>query len=187
MKINLSILTVLLFIAFTSCNSDKLTKQKITELYKECSEKGNTQYAEKRITLGSKTTLNTHLKPKNSEENYMEFKEQGLINFQKLETSFMGYPQYKISLTEKGENYISKTKKDGTWTKTWVKCFSLELDEIIEIHEIPAQNIATIKITLKKVNKTPFIILMNKENNDSLIEKTIGLKKTNEGWKLCNK
>lgn len=98
----------------------------------------------------------------------------------------MGYPQYNISLTKKGESYISKTKKDGTWTKTWVKCFSLELDEIIEIHEIPTQNIATIKIKLKKVNKTPFIILMNKENNNNLIEKMIGLKKTNDGWKLCD-
>ncbi len=186
MKIKLSILTVLLFTTFTYCDSDKLTKQKVIELYKECSEKGNTQYAEKRITLGSKTTLNTHLKPQNSEENYMKFKEQGLINFEKLKTSFMGYPQYNISLTKKGESYVSKTKKDGTWTKTWVKCFSLELDEIIEIHEIPTQNIATIKIKLKKVNKTPFIILMNKENNNNLIEKTIGLKKTNDGWKLCD-
>lgn len=74
MKIKLSILTALLFATFTFCDSNKLTKQKVRELYKECTEKGNTQYAEKRITLGSKTTLNTHLKPQNSEENYNKLK-----------------------------------------------------------------------------------------------------------------
>lgn len=186
MKINLSILSILLFVVTTSCSSDKLTKTKVKELYNECSKKGNTQYAEKRITLGSKTVLNTRLKPQNSEENYNKLKEQGLINFEKLETSFMGQREYSISLTKKGENYISKTEKDGKWAKTWVKCFSLELDEIHEIHEIPGQNIATIKITLKKVNKTPFIVLMNDKTNNNLIEKTIGLKKTNDGWKLCD-
>ncbi|HAO14318.1 MAG TPA: hypothetical protein DDE71_01940, partial [Tenacibaculum sp.] len=68
-----------------------------------------------------------------------------------------------------------------------MKCFSFELDEINEIHEIPEQNIATVKVTFKKVNKTPFIILMSeKSNNNEVIEKTIGLKKTNEGWKLCD-
>lgn len=186
MKTILSTLTILLLVSITSCSSDELTKEKVKELYKECSKKGNNQYAEKRITLGNKTVLNTRLKPQNSEENYTKLKEEGLINFKKLGTSFMGQPQYSISLTEKGKSYISETKKDGTWTKTWVKCFSLELNEILEIHEIPEQNIASIKITLKKVNKTPFIVLMNKENNDDLIEKTIGLKKTTDGWKLCD-
>lgn len=186
MKTILSTLSILLFVSITSCNSQKLTKEKVKELYIECSEKGNTQYAEKRITLGNETVLNTRLKPQNSEENYIKLKEEGLIIFEKLGTSFMGQPQYKISLTEKGKSFISKTKKEGNWNKTWVKCFSLELNEVIEIHEIPEQNIATIKITFKKVDKTPFIILMNKENNDDLIEKTIGLKKTTDGWKLCD-
>lgn len=185
MKINVSIVLILLLASLTSCSSDKLTKQKIKELYKECLEKGNTEYAEKKIALGNRTVLGTKFKPRNSEENYNNLKEQGVINFKKLGTSFMGNPEYSISLTEKGKSYISKTKKEGTWTKTWVKCYSLALDEIHEIHEIPEQNIATVKITLKKVNTTPFVILMNKQNND-LIEKTIGLKKTNEGWKLCD-
>ena len=186
MKINLSLVAVLISVIIMSCSSDKLDKEKITELYKECYEKGNTQYAEKKIALGNETVLNKKRNPQNTKANYNKLREQGLINFKKLNSSFMGHPQYSISLTEKGKEYISKTIKKGSWTTTMMKCFSLELDEIKEIHEIPEQNIATIKITLKKVNKTPFIVLMNKENNDDLIEKTIGLKKTNEGWKLCD-
>ncbi|CAA0224503.1 hypothetical protein [Tenacibaculum maritimum] len=187
MKNNLSVLTIFLFVLVTSCSSDKLTKEKVRDLYKECYEKGETQYAEKKIVLGKKTVLNKKLNSQNSEENYNKLKAQDLISFEKLATSFMGYPEYNISLTEKGKSYISQTTKKGAWTTTMMKCFSLELDEIKEIHEIPEQNVATIKATFKKVNKTPFIILMSeKSNNNEVIEKTIGLKKTNEGWKLCD-
>ncbi|MCD9611884.1 hypothetical protein [Tenacibaculum maritimum] len=148
---------------------------------------GDAEYAEKRISLGDKTPLNTRLNPQNTEENYNKLKEQGLINFEKLNSSFMGYPEYNISLTEKGKSYVSNVSKKGRSTTTKMKCFSLELYEIKEIHEIPEQNIATIKVTFKKVNKTPFIILMNeKSNNNDVIEKTIGLKETTDGWKLCD-
>lgn len=111
MKIKLSVFTILFLIVITSCSSDKLTKQKVKDLYKECYEKGETQYAEKRISLGDKTPLSTRLNPQNTEENYNKLKEQGLINFEKLNSSFMGYPEYSISLTEKGKEYISNVTK----------------------------------------------------------------------------
>lgn len=183
MKINLSVLTILLSVLLTSCSSDKLTKQKVKDLYKECHEKGETQYAEKRISLGDKVLLSDRVAFYNTEENYNKLKEQGLINFEKLNSSFMGYPYCRISLTDKGKEYISRVEKE----KTMMRCFSLELDEVKEIHEIPAQNIATIKVTFKKVDKTPFMIFMSeKSRNNDIIEKTIGLKKTNDGWKLCD-
>lgn len=183
MRINSSVLTILLSVLLTSCSSDKLTKQKVKDLYKECHEKGKTQYAEKKISLGDEALLNSRLAFYNTEENYNKLKEQGLINFEKLNSSFMGYPYYRISLTEKGKTYISRVVKK----KTMMRCFSLELDEVKEIHEIPAQNIATIKVTFKKVDKTPFMIFMSeKSRNTDIIEKTIGLKKTNDGWKLCD-
>lgn len=187
MRINSSVLTILLSVLLTSCSSDKLTKQKVKDLYKECHEKGKTQYAEKKISLGDEALLNSRLAFYNTEENYNKLKEQGLINFEKLNSSFMGYPYYSISLTEKGESYISRVVKKKTSTKTMMRCFSLELDEVKEIHEIPEKNIAMIKVTFKKVDKTPFMIFMSeKSKNNDIIEKTIGLKKTTDGWKLCD-
>lgn len=176
-----------IILLLVSCSSDKLTNSQVKELIEECISKEKAfNIVDVEIVLGNETVLNKALKPTDTEEIYLKLSEEGLVNIKKLETNFLGYiPMYNISLTDEGKKHITKIEKKS-FTSTWVKCFTLEIDDIKEIHEIPSENIAKVKVTFRKENKTPFMILLNDElNNDDLIKQTITFKKTNKGWRLC--
>lgn len=60
---------------------------------------------------------------------------------------------------------------------------------IDEVHEIPGENRAEVRVTYIAKNKTPFAILLPKKerNLDTIkIPKPMIFRKTNSGWEFCD-
>ncbi|ATA75498.1 MULTISPECIES: hypothetical protein [Capnocytophaga] len=178
------ILFLVLIFALYSCGTDKLTEAKVKDLVQACIEKEpQKDVVDAEITLGEGQLLATMLRKSDNEKNYLQLSDEKLIDFEKTNQMLFGQSKYNISLTEKGKQYVTRTEKN----KTWVRCLSLKLSEVEEIHENPSTNTAEVKLVFRKENKTPFHILLSDDlKSDEPIKRTMSFRKTNEGWKLCD-
>ena len=101
----------------------------------------------------------------------------GLIKIESNNTSFIGFEQYNINITEKGKSYLVKIKD-----KDFVICYNKEIEDVKNIATNDKLPFAQANIIFKKTNPTPFASLSNKENEKVLVN----LKKTEIGWTLCD-
>lgn len=164
-------------LSLVSCSS-KLNESKIRTILKESltSEDLNASVA---LEIGDVSFVS------NSEiEHFKILEEEGLLIAKKNSQR-----SYNISLTDKANPYLVETieKKIGIFGGislfAKMKAFTYEVNAIEDIHENPSENTATARVTLKKVDKTPFAILL-KDNTDFL-KKKLNFFKTTEGeWKL---
>jgi hypothetical protein len=172
------ILIVLLVITFASCNSEKLDKEKIKKLYTNCVEKEfYKDVVLEKLILGEKRILNPKINSNNTLENYKNLEDLGLIKIESNNTSFIGYVQYNIDITEKGKPFLVKIKD-----KDFVICYNKEIEDVKNIVTNDKLPFAQANIIFKKTNPTPFASLSNKENEKILVN----LKKTEIGWTLCD-
>jgi hypothetical protein len=136
-------------------------------------------------------------------EKYKELEEKGLITLDSVGKSFLSGIYYRISLTDKANEYIETTedKKDRQTAEqkeidrllgeekakrelVTVRVATIRITEVKDIHEIPSENRAQAKIVLEAENKTPFWLL-NKDTT-TIKERKISFIKTTEGWTLDN-
>jgi hypothetical protein len=177
MKMRL-ILLALTIITFTSCSSEKLNKEKIKKLYNNCVEKDfYKDVVLEELRLGKKKILNPKLNSNNTLEHYKKLESLGLIKIESNKTSFIGYVQYNIDITEKGKPYLVKVKD-----KDYVICYDKEVKDVKNIVTNDKLPFAQANIIFKKTNPTPFASLSNKGNEKILVN----LKKTEIGWTLCD-
>ena len=174
-KVTILLLT-LLTVTLTSC-SDKLTESKVRTLINECTSKPLEIIAPislGKLTFSSEKRFNI----------YRKLEENGLISVTKKKEKF--FTKYDVSLTEKAKPYITEAKKKGKYGYTAkVLLCRYEIEKNGNIQNIPSTNSAEVKVTFKKIEKTPFDELLTKNQSDSL-EKTILIKKTeNNGWVYC--
>ncbi|PQJ73131.1 hypothetical protein [Polaribacter butkevichii] len=170
------ILLFLVNLIVTSC-SDKLTESKVRDLINQCTSKPLETISS--INLGK--TMFTSEKEFNI---YKKLEEKGLISVKKTKEKF--FTKYDISLTKEAKPYISEAKKKGKYGYTAkVLLCKYEVEKIGNIQNIPSKNTAEVKVTLKKIEKTPFDELLNR-NQSEFVDKTILIKKTeNNGWVYC--
>ena len=190
MKIKTSILTILLITILTSCSSDKLTTSKAESMAIEC--QGNKNLV--KTTTSSYGVLEQwdKFKKKNTVflESYKKLENEGLYNMGELQRikGVLGMKErYEISLTPKAEKLLISSKKDSKGRVTGkFKICEYTFESVEEIHEIPAKNIANVKMKFIRINETPFFREAHEKMNPKEVFKQVTFKKTNDGWKLCN-
>lgn len=191
MKIRTSTLTVLLFTILTSCSSDELTISKAEVIAIECQGDKNLI----KTTNSSYGVLEQwdRFKKKNTVflESYKKLEEKGLYNMGELQhvKDVLGMKErYEISLTPKAEKLLISSKKDAKGRITGkFKICEYTFESVEEIHEIPAENIANVKLKFIRINETPFFKETHEKANPKEVFKQVKYKKTNDGWKLCDK
>lgn len=179
-------LFALLFIF--SC-SDKLNKNDVQTIIKDC---GN-DFREAKSNFVFGNNINSM-----SKGSY-HLASLGMIQIDsiKQERSFLDNKDrynYNVSFTAKGrEHIISVSANDKTKNPedslALVKSAEVHLLSIDEVHEIPGENRAEVRVTYIAKNKTPFAILLpkNERNLDTIkIPKPMIFRKTNSGWKFCD-
>jgi len=180
---NILIIILLSVISFSCSNPDVLSKSNAEDIINDCMEKEEF-FNTIPISIGNDVVLTQR-----------EFKftnalaEKGIVNYTKVKGKY-NITQDKVELTEKGKKLVLKQEKeryvfDGReYTIATFKTCEYRVSEIIEIQEIPAYNTAKVKVKLKKINKTEIAFLDT--NETEFLTTEITLKKTTDGWKLCD-
>jgi hypothetical protein len=190
MKIRTTILPILLFTLLTSCSSDELTTSKAKSMAIKCQGDKNLV----KTTTSSYGVLEQwdRFKKKNTVflESYKKLEEKGLYNMGELQRikGVLGMKErYEISLTPKAEKLLISLKKDAKGRITGkFKICEYTFESVEEIHEIPAENIANVKLKFIRINETPFFREAHEKLNPKEVFNQVKYKKTNDGWKLCN-
>jgi hypothetical protein len=191
MKFNLTSTLFLLITIFTSCSSDELTKSKAESMAIECI-KGENHVKTTTSYYGVLEQWD-RFKKKNTVflESYKKLEEKGLYNMGELQhvKGVLGMKErYEISLTPKAEKLLISSKKDAKGKITGkFKICEYTFESVEEIHEIPAENIANVKLKFIRINETPFFKETHEKANPKEVFKQVKYKKTNDGWKLCDK
>lgn len=191
MKINIPILLYLCSFSLTACGSDNLTKAKAEAIIKECQTE-ETAIRTKTFYYGT-VEIDDLLKAKfpDKMKPYEKYEELGILNIgplKRVKGILKKKDQYEVSLTEKGKELLVKSEElyRGK-TKGEFKLCEYKFDSVTEIHEIPDQNIAKVKVRLTRFNETAFFEKAHEKRNPKEMIKTVTFRKTNEGWKLCDR
>ena len=185
----------------TSCGSDKLSNRKAENIIEDCLEKE----PEKRTV-----TIRTDRVSLVAEalENYKSLADEGFIDLEPLhnnakkpkklsndpldkwryESKLKEYNSlyknaYTVKLTNKAQKYIDEALENSK-TVT-MKTHAYEVDEVLEVQEIPSMNVASVKVRFKPTDITPFSILLRKDIDEFLV-KDINMARTSNGWKYCD-
>jgi len=178
------ILLVSFCLLLISCDNEELTKRKAAKLIEACeSHPFLKNLAQLKI---GKVSFRYNEKQQHT---YEELAKEELIEMKASGKKF------DITITEKGKEFVSENsdllKKNeittaffGKSKNPYVELAEYEVDEIIEIREIPQFNGAVVKTKFKLINKTPFFNLGSKKNRESFV-RDLEFRKTTDGWKFC--
>jgi len=175
-----SVVTVIILILlFYSClSSDELTHSKAGSIIKECVKK-EPLYGNYKLELGKKVALTKKEKVK-----AQILADKGIIKF--VEDTYLN----SIELTDKSERLLLEKEEkrykatNRKYIKAVFKTCEYKFEEIIEIKETPAFNEATVRVKFRKINETEISEL--EKNKNDFLEKEVTLRKTSNGWKLCD-
>ena len=180
-----AILLISVFFTIVSCSSDQLSKSKAKDIINECLEaKPDLKF----IQIDNKEfVISEAVKDsKKIEDGLKKLANDGLLNIELLDKKnsiWAGNKYYKVNHTDQANKYVLESfSRNG---KTAFKTFEYSVDEILEIHEIPAVNMAEVKVKFKASEITPFVDLSIVKPKENYI-KTIKFTKTNDGWKYCD-
>jgi hypothetical protein len=190
MKITLSVITLLLYSFIVSNSYEELTKEEAKSLITNCIIKYPI-IKTKTVTYGIvqksdliKKKFPDFLKP------YEENQKLGVVSIgkeERVKDFLTTVSKYEVTLTEKGKELLIKTKevyKD--FNKAELKVCEYKVTSIEEIMEVPAYNIAKVKVKLTRINETILYQENNQEKFPNEYVKLFTLKKTTDGWKACN-
>lgn len=185
----ISIIIILLMIISCSDTNKKLTHSKaksiLTECLKKISSEGNAE-----ISIGDKSFNTSNYTDSIKLDFLKTLEKQGLLKVRYVNGEID--QTYNIELTEKANPYVLIKEKEDPLsvltgiknTKAVVKTFEYYIiSEVKEIHEIPANNTATVTAILEKINPTPFFSLTN-ESIFNEVKFTFLF--TSNGWGYCN-
>jgi hypothetical protein len=191
MKIKTSILTILFFILLTSCRSDKLTTSKAESLFITC------QAGENLVKTNTSSygviERSDSFKKRNGNfiASYKKLEKEGLYNvgeLQRVKSNYIMKDRYEVNLTPKAKEFLvsAREKYNGEISGKFRIC-EYTFGSIEEIHEIPEKNIADVRVKFIRINETPFFREAHEKLNPKKVFKQVKYKKTNDGWKLCDK
>lgn len=128
----------------------------------------------------------------NSDDKYKKLEAEGMIVIEQDDKN----GKVNISLTDKAKEYIENIKEEKntysmlsnkTYKVAICRIFTYEIESVSDIHENPSDNTATAKVTLKKVNKTPFYEALEKDKTEYTKITMSFFKTTENEWKLKTK
>ena len=189
MKINTTILTILLFALLTSCSSDELTNSKAESLFIEC-QAGENLIKTHTSSYGTLKKSDSYVK-RNGDliESYRKLEKEGLYTIgelQRVKSNYIMWNSYEVSLTSKAKEFLISAESYGGKISGKFKICEYTFGNIEEIHEIPEKNIADVRVKFVRINETPFFREAHEKVNPKEVFKQVKYKKTNDGWKLCN-
>nr|WP_314801672.1 hypothetical protein [uncultured Capnocytophaga sp.] len=170
-----------------SC-SDKLSSSKAEKLIQESLGK-EPIYGDIQIQIGDNIEFFGYT-VKEELESYRKLKEEGMIEMNERKNEYRRATVYSIHLTDKGKQYLLKEEKYNERVFVTIKTYSAIFNGIEEVHLIPEQNSARVLVSFK-IEKTPFFILENLENQETLkddsVRRVLKFRKLEEkGWKMNN-
>lgn len=167
------IIYTLTILSLISCSS-KLSNSEAKDIINNCLKTNKSIYIGKGFLVSGKATVIS--KNTVAYKYHKNLESEGYILMKPLGNDF-----YKITFTDKAKKYVMDYDN--------VRIYQYQISDIKEIKEEPAKNIAKVKGTLEKINKTPFYDANYHEapaNKNKLQSFNITLRKTNDGWKYCN-
>ena len=188
MKIT-SLLIILLGLSAVSC-SDNLSNSKAEKIISKCLDQKPEQ---RNVSIPLRKKIYSEQSKKDLAK-YQQLQEDGYLDISPVEkekttnndafTAWRNqFDEYDIKITKKGEKYIDNAPENGDFVM--MKTFRYEVDEVLEVQEIPAANSAKVKVQYKAVDITPFASLSSKDPSEYWV-KTRTMKKTSNGWKFCD-
>jgi hypothetical protein len=192
MKLTSIPFAILFSIFLTACSSDELTKNKATDIARDCESKSEKpaiktitfDYGEVRVN----TTLNKRFGDKM--EKYSKFQELGLVTIDTLatESRFGGKTEiFNIQLTIKAnELLVGDVKGRSRALSAKFRTCEYRFKEIKEVQNLPESNTANVKLVVERFNETAFFEEKNDKKYPKEIVKTVPYRKTSDGWKLCD-
>jgi len=185
MKIIKSISYIFLFLLVFSRGSSKLSNSKAKSIISDCLEtkpEQRTAYFRIGKATFSKQDHNQILLQK-----YLKLAEDGYLEMKLIKEITKGWnkgtKEYSIKLNEKALKYMENVPENEG--NTSAKTYKYKVDKVLEVQEIPAMNIATVKVNFKATDITPFAILSSKDPSEFWI-KDLTISKTSNGWKYCD-
>lgn len=155
----------------------------VEEYLEENPQQGSVQISTGKISHISEETLNTYKKLEADGYLKVEYKEEEVGNGYWKSTK----KYHIVSLTEKSQDYVLKTRNSYSETETnyEMRTYSLALDEVSDIFIKKDERTATAKAKFKKKDKTPFFILEN-DPTDFKVTEMLFYKTEDKGWRLMN-
>ncbi|WP_350284836.1 hypothetical protein [uncultured Croceitalea sp.] len=178
-----TIFAIILVLTY-SCGSENLSNSKAEKILETCLEK-NPEQRTASFRIG-KATFRDNDYDKELLGKYAQLVEDGYLTMElvrELKSRYNKGKEYSIVLTEKALDFMEKVPEKGGNVKA--KAFTYEVEEVLEVQEIPSLNTAKVKVKYKAENKTPFIIFYAKEPQDFWID-DLSMSKTSNGWKYCD-
>ncbi len=179
------IFLLFILVPLTSCSSDNLSNSKAENLISDCL-KLNPEQRTSHITIGKATFRNNENDQKLLAK-YLKLSDDGYLELKLIKTITKGWnkgaKEYSINLKEKALEYMEEVPEISG--NAIAKAFNYEVSEVLEVHEMPSVNTATVKVNYKASNITPFAILSRKDPSDFWVKK-LTFTKTSNGWKYCD-
>lgn len=163
-----------------SC-SDKLSESKVEDLVNECLAK-NPAYGQSILKSGKIPYL--------SEEDikiYQNLEKKGFLKLESkvVKSGWFTNEYHQVTLTEKSQPFVIETNTYGEVKANNIKLFTYKLDKVGAIKETPSMNIAEVRVTYKKDEKTPFYDLFETDKTDFITKRIMLSKTENQGWIYC--
>jgi len=174
-KIIWAILPISIILNSCSGASGKLTKTEVESLVKECLRKEGADKEAIKLTIGKDIRLST------DSAKYKKLAEEGFLKLEKLPRAESEiYDSYAVSFTEKAKPFLI----DMSGNDALVKTYDIEIEKVGDVIIDSKEELADVRIDLKKTNKTPFSIFS--VDNTEFLVKNYRARKAFGEWKFCN-
>ena len=164
---------IIILLISVSCSSDGLSNRKAEKIKKEC-------LKEKPLKRSVTIRLEAIYLKGEDLEIYRKLESDGFLEIKDNKSYRDGYD---IKITKKARKYIEEAPEN--MKKIKMKSHVFEVDEVLEVQEIPSLNSATVKVRFEAKEITPFSILYVRDPAEFWIE-DYTMKKTSNGWKYCD-
>ncbi len=178
-------LLILMLFAILSCGSDQLSNSKAEKIIASCLDAKPEQRTTP-FTIGKATFRDTD-GDRALMQKYMALKEEGYIEMELIKEISRGWnkgaKEFSIKLAAKSLEYMEQVPENGN--VAYAKTFKYVVGEVLEVHELPSLNSATVKVNFKATEITPFAPFSSRDPSEFWV-KELAFTKTSNGWKYCD-
>lgn len=175
-----------LFFLLISC-SDALTRSKAEHIIKDCLKK-NPKIETVKVGYGSFSFS----QEERDQELLQKYKKLAAGGYLVMDSTgvlkspyYADRVSYNVKLSDKSKDYVLRQQEYSSDKYiAEVKVFEYQVDEVTEVHEVPALNAAEVRVIYKISGETPFSVLRSKNEADFNVVSE-AFKKTSAGWKFC--
>lgn len=202
MKTIKTIIWISMLVLFFSCNSDDLSNNNAEKIISACLDENprlldvtfninKTSFRKNDKKLGHYKTLADNgfieMTPVDEKKSIKKPKGDDPLAKWRYEAELRRIERngntFVIKITKKANKFIENAPEKRNIIS--MKSHKYIVDEVLEVHEIPSENQAKVKVRYKAIDITPFAVLSVKDPSKAVVE-TLTMKKTSNGWKYCD-